>query len=86
MEDDGFLRRRDAAAYLLSKYGFGSERTLGKGVVTGDSPVYRKAGRAVLYRHEDLDACALSKISAPRRSSSDAARSPHELAEPCEAQ
>jgi hypothetical protein len=71
MESDGFLRRKDAAAYLLGKYGFGAERTLAKGVVTGDSPVYRKAGSRVIYRREDLDAWALSKIGLPRTSSSD---------------
>jgi hypothetical protein len=71
MEDSGFLRRKDAAQYLLGKYGFGAERTLCKGVVSGDSPQYRKAGRIVLYRCEDLDAWALAKIGAPQRSSSD---------------
>jgi len=71
MQDTTFLRRREAAAYLLAKFGFGAERTLAKGVVTGDSPVFRKAGRAVLYRREDLDDWAFSKIGAPRRSSSD---------------
>ncbi|MGI8567651.1 MAG: helix-turn-helix transcriptional regulator [Methylocella sp.] len=76
MDDIGFLRRKDAAEYLLGKYGFGAERTLAKAVVTGDSPIFRKAGRAVLYRREDLDAWALSKIGAPQRSSSDAAREP----------
>ena len=69
--DDTFLRRRDAANYLVSKYGFGAERTLAKGVVTGDTPLYRKAGRLVLYRIQDLDAWALGKIGAPQRSSSD---------------
>ncbi|MGO8844169.1 MAG: hypothetical protein ACLQFI_02220 [Methylocella sp.] len=71
MHDVQYLRRREAAAYLLAKYGFGAEKTLGKGVVTGDSPVYRKAGRIVLYTRDDLDAWAISKISAPQRSSSD---------------
>jgi hypothetical protein len=69
--DDSFLRRRDAAQYLLGKYGFGAERTLAKGAVTGDTPEYRKAGRIVLYTREALDRWALSKISSPRASSSD---------------
>lgn len=66
-----YLRRKEAASYLKSKYGFGSERTLAKGVVTGDTPVYRKAGRIVLYEPDALDAWALSKIGAPQKSSSD---------------
>jgi len=33
MHDVQYLRRREAAAYLLAKYGFGAEKTLGKGVV-----------------------------------------------------
>lgn len=69
--EDVFLRRRDAAVYLTAKYGFGAERTLAKGAVTGDTPAFRKVGRIVLYRREDLDAWALSKISAPRHSTSD---------------
>jgi len=40
-----FLRRRDAAEYLVKTYGFGAERTLAKGVVTGDTPEFHKAGR-----------------------------------------
>jgi hypothetical protein len=70
--NDSFLRRRDAAEYLLEKYGFGAERTLAKGAVTGDTPEYRKAGRRVLYTRDALDRWALSKISAPHASSSDA--------------
>jgi hypothetical protein len=66
-----YMRRKEAASYLKEKYGFGSVRTLAKGVVTGDSPIYRKASRLVLYTSEDLDAWALAKIGAPQRSSSD---------------
>ncbi len=71
LEDVQFLRRKAAATYLLDKYGFGAERTLAKGVVTGDSPVYHKAGRLVLYTRQALDAWALGKIGPLRRSSSD---------------
>ncbi len=70
MHDIRFLRRKEAATYLRETYGFGAERTLAKGVVTGDSPIYHKAGRLVLYTREALDAWALAKIGAPRRSSS----------------
>jgi len=71
MEGTAFLRRKDAAVYLTNKYGFGAERTLAKGVVTGDTPEFCKAGRLVLYTIEALDRWALSKIGAPQRSSSD---------------
>jgi hypothetical protein len=66
-----FLRRRPAADYLQAKYGFGSVASLAKGVVTGDSPRYCKAGRIVLYTLESLDEWALAKIGPTRRSSSD---------------
>ncbi len=66
-----FLRRRQAADYLLSKYGFGAMATLAKGVVTGDSPEYRKVGRMVVYTRQALDEWALEKIGPPRRSSSE---------------
>lgn len=76
-----FLRRRDAAKYLQEKYGFGAEKTLAKGVVTGDSPEYHKAGQLVLYTPEALDKWALGKIGAPQKSSSDAARLPRKMAQ-----
>ena len=66
-----FLRRKQAGNYLVEKYGFGSYRTLAKMVVTGGGPSFHKAGRAVLYRPEELDLWALAKIGAARRSSSD---------------
>jgi len=66
-----FMRRKDAAQYLVKTYGFGAERTLAKGVVTGDSPEFRKAGRIVLYTREALDQWACAKIGAPQRSTSD---------------
>jgi hypothetical protein len=70
-DDERYLRRKDAAQYLQQQYGFGSIGTLAKGVVTGDSPVYRKAGRLVLYTRAALDAWATARIGPPRRSSSD---------------
>jgi hypothetical protein len=70
-EERCFLRRRQAAEYLQGKYGFGATATLAKGVVTGDSPRYYKAGRVVLYSREALDEWALAKIGPARRSSSE---------------
>jgi hypothetical protein len=70
-EPTQFLRRDAAAEYLKKTYGFGAARTLAKGVVTGDTPEFRKAGRIVLYTKEALDKWALAKIGAPQKSSSD---------------
>lgn len=70
MSADGFLRRRDAAKYLRDKYGFGSWQTLAKLAITGDGPVYRKFGRAVLYDPQDIDAWVLARLSRPLQSTS----------------
>jgi hypothetical protein len=69
-EKPRFMRRKAAGAYLTDTYGFGAPATLAKGVVTGDTPAYHKAGRTVLYTKEACDQWALSKIGAPQRSSS----------------
>ena len=53
---------------VKEKYGFGAVGTLAKGVVTGDTPEYHKAGRTVLYTKAALDEWALAKISGPLRS------------------
>lgn len=66
-----YMRRDAAARYLKDKFGFGSVSSLAKGAVIGDSPVFSKAGAIVLYTPEALDEWALSKISAPRRSTSE---------------
>ena len=60
-----FIRRQEAARYLKDKYGFGASRTLAKGVVTGDTPVFYKAGRIVLYTREALDAWSARKDQRP---------------------
>jgi len=78
MNPTQFMRRKPAAEYLIGKYGFGAERTLAKGVVTGDTPEFHKAGRIVLYTREALDKWALAKIGAPQRSTSDAKRQSRE--------
>ena len=74
MHDVQYLRRREAAVYLTSKYGFGAEKTLSKGAVTGDTPEFHKAGRIVLYTREALDKWALAKIGAPQKSTSERPR------------
>jgi hypothetical protein len=72
--DVRFFRRKEAATYLCTKYGFGAARTLAKGAVTGDTPAYQKAGKIVLYTRDALDTWAMSKIGPLRRSTSDKAR------------
>jgi hypothetical protein len=66
-----FMRRVPASTYLKETYGFGGISSLAKGVVTGDTPRYVKAGRLVLYTKEWLDEWALSKIGPPQSSSSE---------------
>jgi hypothetical protein len=71
METVHFLRRKAAGEYLKSRYGFGSEKTLAKLATIGGGPSYRKAGSAVLYEPEELDAWAIARIGRPQRSTSD---------------
>jgi hypothetical protein len=73
-----FMRRDAAAKYLQETCGFGAARTLAKGAVTGDTPEYHKVGRIVVYAREALDKWALSKIGAPRTSTSDESAPPKE--------
>ncbi|MGJ0454166.1 MAG: hypothetical protein ACR65T_13205 [Methylocystis sp.] len=68
-----YLRRKQAGEYLKSKFGFGSEKSLAKLAVVGGGPIFHKAANAAIYKPEDLDAWALSKIGAPQKSTSDAA-------------
>lgn len=66
-----YLRRSDAAHYVQSTWGMPcSIKWLAKLAVTGGGPVYQKAGRFPLYKPDDLDAWAESRIAAPRRSTS----------------
>jgi hypothetical protein len=69
-----YLRRKQAAEYLRSKFGYGAERTLAKLASVGGGPIYRKIGRIVVYDPCDLDAWALGRLSAPLRSTSDEVR------------
>ncbi len=64
-----FLRRKHAAEYVRTEWGLPCAcQTLAKLAVVGGGPVYRKAGRYPLYRTEDLDRWAQSKIGSPRGS------------------
>lgn len=73
MQSPQYLRRKAAGEYLKAKYGFGSEKTLAKLATIGGGPLFHKAAKAAIYKPEDLDAWAQSKIGAPQKSTSDAA-------------
>ena len=66
-----YLRRKDAANYLKSKYGFCTERTLAKLACVGGGPEMVYAGSIPLYTEEALNCWALAKIGAPVRSTSE---------------
>ncbi|MFO1102476.1 MAG: hypothetical protein U1E20_06205 [Methylocystis sp.] len=68
-----FLRRTEAAEYLKMRYGHGSPKTLAKLAVIGGGPAFRKIGRIVVYEPAALDEWALSRMSAPIHSTSEAA-------------
>ena len=55
-----YLRRKQAGAYLLENYGFGSAKTLAKLATLGGGPEIFYAGRLPLYVQEKLDDWALA--------------------------
>ena len=66
------LRRAEASAYLLSKFGINRKAvTLAKYATVGGGPKYRLAGRFPLYDPIDLDSWAASIISPLKASTSD---------------
>jgi hypothetical protein len=67
-----YFRRRDAAAYLRAKYGFGANKTLAKLASVGGGPRFRMVGRFPVYAPEDLDAWAMARIGEPVKSTSEA--------------
>lgn len=69
---DQFLSRRAAAQFIRDR-GIPSEpSTLAKYATVGGGPEMRKFGRRVLYEPKALEAWINEKLSAPRRSTSDA--------------
>jgi hypothetical protein len=66
------LLRREPCAGALTKAGFPiSGKTLATMATRGGGPPYHKFGRTVLYRWSDALAWAESRLSPPRRSSSE---------------
>ena len=73
MSDTAYLHRPEAADFLTERGFHTTKFTLQKYATTGGGPVYRIFGNRSLYRGEDLIAWAEAKLSAPRRSTSEAA-------------
>ena len=71
--ENKFLDRNEAAQYLAERGLRVSKNTLQKWATVGGGPVYRRFGNRAVYQANDLDAWALEKLSAPRRSTSQAA-------------
>jgi hypothetical protein len=68
------LRRKAASGYLQERHGLArAPSTLAKLAVTGGGPVFRRIGRVPLYSTNDLDDWVASGLSAPMRSTSEAA-------------
>jgi hypothetical protein len=66
-----YLRRKQAAAYLKPKYGFGAAQTLARLAVVGGGPQMVYAGRIPLYTEEWLDEWAQGKLTTPVRSTTE---------------
>jgi hypothetical protein len=71
-----FLRRRAAAKYLTDRGLPTAFNTLQKLATTGGGPVFRKFGRWPLYREEDLDDWARTRLSEPMTSTPPAKKRP----------
>lgn len=68
-----YLCRPEAAEFLTERGFPVSKNTLEKWGTTGGGPTYRIFGNRALYTPDDLIAWAEAKLSAPRRSTSEAA-------------
>lgn len=68
-----YLTRAEAANYIASKGAPISKNTLQKFATIGGGPVYRRFGNKALYQTDDLDAWLNERMSAPMRSTSEAA-------------
>jgi len=73
MFDHPKLDRREAAAYLTKQGLKVSPNTLMKLACIGGGPTFRKFGVRVVYEMADLDSWAKQRLSAPLRSTSEAA-------------
>jgi len=81
-----YLTRRQAADYLLEKFGKPGSvtpSTLAKLAVIGGGPLMRRFGRKVGYLSRDLDAWGLSRLTGPCKNTSDAGVGKTENAAAC---
>ena len=72
-DNDGaplFLRRKDAAEYLRSRYGVGSVVWLATRALHGDGPRFHRLGSRVLYAPSELDGWMQARLSGPLHSTS----------------
>ncbi len=69
---DTFLLRPEAAEFLKERGFPTTKNTLQKFATTGGGPIYRLFGNRAVYTPDDLLDWASTKLSAPRRSTSDA--------------
>jgi hypothetical protein len=69
-----YLDRAEAADYLTGRGLKTKKGTLQKYATTGGGPRYRRYGNKAIYTRDDLDEWAAEKMSAPRRSTSEAER------------
>lgn len=65
-----FLTRKEAADRLTQRGLRTSASTLQKWATTGGGPPYRRYGILAVYRRDDLDEWADTKMGAPRTSTS----------------
>jgi hypothetical protein len=80
-----FLRRVAASQYLNENWGVPcAPATLAKYAVIGGGPTFQRAGRVPVYTPQNLDAWARSKLSAPMKSTSDAAPPERSTIDCCE--
>lgn len=71
MSESLFLRRKPAGEYLKTRYGFGAPATLAKMATVGGGPEYRLVGKTPVYAVEALDQWASSRLSDPKRTTSE---------------
>lgn len=63
MEQQVYLRRNKAAAYLQQRYGAYTTETLAKLACIGGGPRFQKMGPYPVYTCEDLDRWAMARMS-----------------------
>lgn len=68
-----YLTRQEAASYLSERGLLVSKNTLQKFATVGGGPEYSIFGNRALYTHQNLDGWAEAKLTASRKSTSEAA-------------